>query len=290
MRFSWIDAQKANHSVPMMCRLLGVSRSGFYAWLSRPESARSRSNRLLDQDILRVHGDVRGAYGSPRMVRALRKEKVFAGRHRVARAMRRLGLMARRRKRFVVTTRSDHPHAVAPDRVGRGFWPVAPNVLWATDITYLRTGEGWLYLAVVLDLFSRKAIGWSMAARMDADLVLRALDMALLDRKPARGLIHHSDRGSQYACGDYVRALTNRGLVPSMSRKGNCWDNAVVESFFASLKAESEADRGLPTRQDARAETFRWLTFYNRTRMHSQLEYVSPTEFEYAAAKMGLAS
>lgn len=290
MRFSWIHAEKANHSVAMMCRVLQVSTAGYYAWRKRPESRRAKANRDLEEQIRCVHSEVRGVYGSPRMARALKNMEVFAGRHRIARAMRRMGLVARRRKRFVVTTRSDHDHGVAPDRVGRGFWPSGMNVLWATDITYLWTAEGWLYLAVVLDLFSRKAIGWSMGEHMDVQLVLRALDMALLERHPPRGLIHHSDRGSQYACPEYVQALTSRGFLPSMSRQGNCWDNAVVESFFSSLKAETDADGGHQTRREARADVFQWLVFYNRTRMHSSLHYVSPTEYEYAAVKTGLAS
>ncbi len=290
MKFPWIFAEKANHSVVRMCRVLGVSKSGYYAWTTREESVRSKANRALDEQVRKAHADSRGTYGSPRVHRALKKQAFPAGRHRVARAMRRLGIMARRRRRFVVTTRSDPSLGVAPDRVGRGFWPAALNTLWATDITYLATAEGWLFLAVVLDLFSRKVVGWAMAPNMDTPLVLKALDMALVARRPAAGLIHHSDRGSQYASADYVRALAARGILPSMSRKGNCWDNAVVESFFASLKAESLADTGLPTRAKARTAVFDWLMFYNRTRMHSSLEYVSPEEFEYAAVKQRLAS
>ena len=238
MKFDFIHAKKASYPVAVLCEQLGVSRSGYYAWAKRAESPRSRSDRELGLEVAAVHQESRGRYGSPRVHAELRARGRHVARKRVARLMRQQGLAARRRRRFVRTTDSAHRQPVADNLLARQFSPGQPNCTWATDITYVATRQGWLYLAVVLDLFSRQVVGWAMGQTIDTQLVLGALDMALKSRKPPQGLLHHSDRGSQYASADYQRALEQRGIRCSMSRKGNCWDNAVVESFFSSLKME----------------------------------------------------
>jgi putative transposase len=284
VKFALIQAEKAHFPIAFMCRQLGVSRAGYYAWGRRPESARAREERALGVQVAAVHRESRRAYGSPRVQRELARRGVRVARKRVARLMRSQGLAARQRRRFVCTTDSAHPHAPAPNVLKRDFRPAAPNATWACDITYVPTAEGWLYLAVVMDLFSRRIVGWATSARIDRHLVLSALDMALAARRPPAGLVHHSDRGCQYACADYRAALAQRGLVPSMSRKANCWDNACVESFFSSLKTECVYRTRFATRQAARLALFDYLeVFYNRTRLHSHLGYVSPAEYEAAA-------
>ncbi len=291
MRFTAIQEEKANYPVAMLCRVLEVSRAGYYAWEGRETSARQKADAALVERIRQVHESSRRTYGSPRVRAELKAQGQRVGRHRVARLMRRAGLRARRRRRFVHTTDSKHGLPVAPNVLARDFNPPAPDRAWATDITYVPTREGWLYLAVVLDLFSRRVIGWAMDSRIDRHLVLSALDMALKSRRPPAGLVHHSDRGSQYACADYQRALAARGIRCSMSRKGNCWDNAVVESFFSTLKTELVHDRDFPTRESAKAALFEFIeVFYNRQRRHSALGYVSPVEFEKTASQVSLAA
>ncbi len=291
MKFELMDAQKALFPVKFMCQQLGVSRSGYYAWRGRPESARRVADRVLAEDVTRVHHASRRTYGSPRVHAELRARGQRVSRKRVVRLMREQGLAARRRRRYVATTDSRHRQPVAPNVLARDFSPARPNTTWATDITYVGTREGWLYLAVVLDLYSRRVVGWSMSDSIDRHLVLSALDMALEGRHPPRGLVHHSDRGSQYASEDYRSALEARGIECSMSRKGNCWDNAVVESFFSTLKQELVYTTDFNTRAQARLALFEYIeAFYNRQRRHSTLGYVSPVQFELAALPQKLAA
>lgn len=291
MKFELMDAQKALFPVKFMCEQLGVSRSGYYAWQRRPESARQASDRALAEDVARVHQESRRTYGSPRVHAELRTRGQRVSRKRVVRLMRAQGLAARRRRRYVTTTDSRHRQPVAPNVLARDFSPAQPNTSWVTDITYVDTREGWLYLAVVLDLFSRSVVGWSMSDTIDRHLVLGALDMALEGRHPPRGLLHHSDRGSQYASEDSRSALEARGMECSMSRKGNCWDNAVVESFFSTLKQELVYTTDFTTHQQARLALFEYIeVFYNRQRRHSTLGYVSPANFELAALPQKLAA
>jgi transposase InsO family protein len=285
VRFSFIKAEKANHRVTLLCRVLEVSRQGFYAWLNRKPCRRQERDEVLARSIRKAFDDSKGRYGSPRVYQDLRDQGVATSRKRVARIMRQHGQVARPpRRRFVRTTDSRHGYGISPDRVQRDFRPDGPNQVWATDITYISTGSGWLYLAVVLDLFSRRVVGWSMQPHMDRRLVLAALEMAIESRRPSPGLIHHSDRGVQYACDDYRQALTDAEIVASMSRKANCWDNAVVESFFSTLKNELVYRRRFTSHDDARIAMFEYIErFYNRTRRHSTLGYLSPMQYESRA-------
>nr|WP_144429551.1 IS3 family transposase [Myxococcus hansupus] len=282
VKFRFIHVEKASLSVAFLCRQLGVSRSGYYAWAKRPESQRRQRDRELSVEVAAIQQQSRGTYGSPRVHAELRARGARVSAKRVARLMRQEGLAARRRRPFARTTDSRHAHPVAPNVVARDFLPRGPNRTWASDITYIWTAEGWLYLAVVLDLFSRRVVGWSMGERIDRHLALGALNMALAGRgAPA---IHHSDRGCQYASEDYRERLAEHGVTCSMSRKGNCWDNAVVESFFSSLKMELVHTRSFRTREEARRALFDYLeVFYNRKRLHSALGYISPVEYERTA-------
>jgi transposase InsO family protein len=264
-----------------MCALLGVSRSGFYAWSSRPESARKRQDRRLAVEIRAHFRASRGRYGSPRILLDLRDQGICVGRKRVARLMRQEGITACGRRRFRGTTDSAHGLPVAPNLLDRAFTIEGLDTVWAGDITYVPTQEGWLYLAVLLDLASRYVVGWATSDSLEDELTLTALDRAVETRRPPRGLIHHSDQGSQYASRDYQLRLAARGLVPSMSRKGNCWDNAAVESFFSSFKREELPDGGFVTKQQAREKIFEYIeVFYNRNRRHSTLGGISPARFE----------
>ncbi len=281
MRFRFIEAEKATYPVSVMCRVLQVSRGGYYAWRTRPQSSRARTDRKLLIEIQAAHKASRRAYGSPRVYRELREGGHNAGRHRIARLMRESGLRGQRRRRFRITTQSKHTHAVAPNHLQRQFCVAAPDQAWVSDITYVWTSQGWLYLCVILDLYSRRVVGWAMDRRMDQALTLRALNMALCARTPKPGLIHHSDRGSQYAAQQYRRQLAAHGIVCSMSAKGDCWDNAVAESFFATLKVELVHERVFATRGQARREIFDYIeAFYNRARRHSYLGYRSPADYE----------
>ena len=286
MRFEFIQAQKAHFPVEFMCEQLEVSRSGFYAWRERPESARRQQDTQLAQQVAQAHRDSRGTYGSPRVHAELQAQGHKVGRKRVARLMREQELAARRRRRSVRTTHSQHRHPVAPNLLARDFSPDKPNSTWATDITYVWTAEGWLYLAVMLDLFSRRVVGWAMSEHIDTPLVLGALEMALQGRQPPQGLLHHSDRGSQYASTRYQQALACRGIHCSMSRKGNCWDNAVAESFFSSLKMELVYLKDFSSRHQARSAIFEYIeVFYNRRRLHSAVGYKTPSEVELEYAR-----
>jgi putative transposase len=282
VRFAFIVAEKAAFPIRLLCRTLQVSRAGFYAWHTRPPGPRAHADARLGLEIAAIHAETRQRYGSPRIHAELADRGCRTSRKRVARLMRVRGLAARRRRRFRGTTQSRHPFPVAPNVLARQFERAAPDQAWATDITYIPTGEGWLYLAVILDLCSRFAVGWAMSERITDDLTLDALGLALARRRPPQGLLHHSDRGSQYASGDYQRVLAQHGIVCSMSRRGDCWDNAVAESFFATLKVELVHHAAWATRAVARTELFEYLElFYNRQRRHSALGYLSPRAFEH---------
>ena len=265
-----------------MCRTLEVSRSGFYDWLGREESARAAEDRRLANLIAGIFAESRRTYGAPRVHRELRHRGVRCGRKRVARLMKAAGLRSKVLKRFRVrTTDSNHNFAIAPDLVGREFAVSAPNLVWVADITYIPTDEGWLYLASTMDLFSRRIVGWSMSESLDAEFVLNATRAALHDRRPAPGLIHHSDRGSQYACKRFRDLLRDHGVRSSMSRTGDCFDNAAKESFFHTLKTELVHGERFETRAAARAAVFDYIeAFYNPRRLHSTLGYRSPANFE----------
>jgi putative transposase len=281
VRFVFIATEKAWAPVTTLCRVLEVSRSGFYAWEDRDPSKRSMDDEKLCVEIVAIHKASRGTYGSPRVHAELQALGIAVSRKRVARLMRTLGLESPRKKRFKATTDSKHDMPVADNVLDRQFEVEAPDLAWVTDITYVWTDEGWLYLAAILDLFSRRVVGFAMSDRIDRALVLQALKLAAGRRVPNAGLTHHSDRGSQYASSDYRKALGDLDIVCSMSRKGNCWDNAVAESFFATLKTELVYRRRFATRAEAREVIFDFIeTFYNSHRRHSTLGYLSPMEFE----------
>lgn len=282
MRFRQIEDQRDNWPVRVMCDALSVSPSGYYAWRSRPESPRKSANRALLVDIQRVHARHRERYGAPRIHAALRAEGQTVSRRRIERMMRHHGIRARVPRRYrVCTTDSKHSLPVAPNLLDQNFVADRPNQVWLADITYIPSAEGWLYLAVILDLFTRKVVGWAMRDHMRAELTIAALTMAIQRRRPRAGLIHHSDRGSQYAAGAYRDILRAAAITQSMSRKGNCWDNAPMESFFASLKKELVHGADFATRAEARAAIVEYIeVFYNTKRRHSSLGYVSPAEYE----------
>ena len=280
MTFRFIADHAGEWPVAWMCEALEVSASGYYAWATRPDSPTERWRQELVGVIEEVHADVKGRYGSPRMAAELIARGHDCSENTVARLMREHGIRAKAPRRFVRTTDSNHRLPVAENLLARDFDPAGPNESWAADITYVPTREGWLYLAVVEDLFSRMVVGWSMAETMESRLVVDALEMAIARRRPGSGLLAHSDRGSQYASDHYRRALASAGIACSMSGVGQCWDNAPVESFFGSLKRELGVET-FATREQARAEIFEYLeAFYNRVRRHSSLGFVSPADYE----------
>jgi putative transposase len=284
MKYRAIKDNAGRFAVSLMCSALEVSASGYYAWMDRPQSARAQANRRLLEQIRDAHRRSRHTYGSPRITHELRAEGHCVGENRIAGLMRVAQIRAKSARKWRATTQSSHRLPVAENTLDRGFSVSQPNRVWAGDISYVWTAEGWLYLAVVLDLYSRTVIGWAMGERLTAELATQALTMALWRRKPAGGLLHHSDRGIQYAAGDYQRLLADHGIACSMSRKGNCWDNAVVESFFHTLKVELVHHHRYLTQDEARQNIFEWIeVFYNRQRRHSTLGYRSPAEFEMMA-------
>jgi transposase InsO family protein len=267
--------------VNAMCRVLQVVRSGYYAWKRPKQGERKAKTPRLDEAIRRVFEAHQGRYGAPRVARELGEEGWPISRAWVAKRMRALGLKARAAKKYKATTQSKHGLPVAPNRLAQDFTACAPNRKWVADLTYLWTGEGWLYLAVVLDLYSRAVVGWSMGERITRDLVIQALTLAIWRRRPEAGLVVHSDRGSQYASNDYQKLLESHGFLCSMSRKGDCYDNAAMESFFHSLKVEQIQGSRYATREEAKADVFEYIeTYYNRKRRHSTLNYLSPCDFE----------
>jgi putative transposase len=277
-----MKALLAEYPVADLCAALAVSRSGYYAWAGRQPSLRARANLRLQNEIKVLFAQSRQSYGSPRMTIALRQGGQSCNHKRVERLMREQGLQGRSRRRYrVVTTDSRHDQPIAPNRLAEQPACTAPNQVWVTDITYVPTQEGWLYLAGVMDLYSRKVVGWAMDERLTTTLPLAALDMALGQRQPAAGLLHHSDRGVQYASQDYRQRLSAFGLAASMSRKGNCYDNAAMESFWSTLKQELVYRDQFPSRAQARQSIFEWVeVFYNRMRLHSSLGFKSPVDFE----------
>ncbi len=285
MRFAFIHAmvaEKAQFGIAPMCRVLEVTRAGYYAYRRSLESPRIAEEAALRERIAAAHAESRGTYGSPRILEQLRRNGEEVGKRRVERIMRGAGLVGTRRGRHKTTTRANPAHPVEPNVLDRDFTASRPNERWVTDITYIWTDEGWCYLAAILDLYSRAVVGWQLSSSLSTALPLDALRKALLRRRRDLGpLLHHSDRGCQYTSGDYRAALAAEGITVSMSRRGNCWDNAVAESFFATLKTELVYQRRWATRLELRAALFDYLeTFYNRTRLHSALDYRTPAEVE----------
>ena len=281
MKYQFIDMYRSEFAVEKMCRVLKISKSGYYAWKVRPQSKRARENEKLDHHIKTIYRKNRGTYGSPRITKALNKQNIACSENRVARRMSINGIHAKTKKRFKVTTNSKHNHPVAKNLLGQKFNAQRPNQLWASDITYIWTQEGWLYLAVIVDLFSRQIVGWAMSNHLGQELVLNALKQAIWRRRSQSGVIFHSDQGVQYACQAFRDLLQQYKFIQSMSGKGNCYDNAVVESFFHTLKTELIYFENYITRDDAKNSVFEYIEiYYNRDRIHSTLNYCSPGQFE----------
>jgi len=291
VRFVFIHAERALYPVRVLCAVLAVSRSGYYAWIDRPKPARTTADAQLAVAIAAAHQRSRATYGSPRVHVDLHAQGFRVGRKRIERLMRERGIQGRRKRRFRRTTDSNHAQPIAPNVLARQFEVTAANAVWVTDVTCVWTGEGWLFLAVMLDLFARRVVGWAAREVNDTALALAALGHALRERNPGPGLVHHSDRGSPYASGDYRRALASHGIVASMSRRGDCWDNAVAESFFATIKTELIEHAGYATREAAITSIAEYIErFYNPQRRHSYLGYISPIEFELKAQVAALAA
>jgi transposase InsO family protein len=283
MKYSFIKRYCSTYGVKRMCRLFEVSRSGYYAWRLRNKSKRKLANDRLLIQIKKAYNKGRKTYGSPRITDALNESGYTCGRNRVARLMRIKGIIAKTKRRFKSTTNSAHKLPISPNLLKRNFTVSAPNKIWVADITYIWTKEGWLYLAAVMDLFNRGIVGWSMGSRINAELTVRALKQAVQRRRPGKGLIFHSDRGVQYASQHMRNELKRHGFVQSMSRKGDCWDNSVMESFFHTLKTEHVYFEKYQSRAEAKSKIFEYIeVFYNRQRKHSTLGYKSPLEFEEA--------
>jgi len=276
-----VEREKVNHAIALLCRVLDVSSSGFYAWRNRSPSARATKDAQLAAQIVTIHKESREIYGAPRIHAELAAEGMGCGRKRVARLMRQAQIVGCHRRRHTITTVREPAAPVAPDRVERQFVAVAPNVLWSADITYVPTWMGFLYLAVVLDVFSRRIIGWAMADHLRTDLVVSALDMALWNRRPDQGVIHHSDHGCQYTSIAFGQRCREAGVQPSMGSVGDCYDNAITESFFATLECEFLEHSTFHTHAEARTAIFEFIEgFYNTHRRHSALGYLAPAEFE----------
>ena len=281
MRFAFIHGEKANHPIKALCRLMEVSRQGYYAWVSRPPNPRVEADAALRKAVRDVFDASHQNYGSPRILKELRKQGFEASKRRVERAMRGMGLTPPAPRRHCRTTMTNQNDAPAPNTLARDFTATRPNERWVTDITYVWTDEGWAYAAVILDLFSRAVVGWAIDSTLETSLVLRALESAIVRRRPEAGLLHHSDRGCQYTSFDYRSRLAALAVTVSMSRKDNCWDNAVAESFFATLKRELIHRRTWRSRSDLHAAVFEYIeVFYNRRRLHSSIDYKTPAEVE----------
>jgi transposase InsO family protein len=288
-RYRFILAHQATYPITVLCRTLGVARSGYYAWLHRPASAWQQADLALTEQIRVIHVDSRQTYGSPRIHAALQQQGVCCSRKRVARLMVAAGLVGCRLRRRIRTTRAEPTHPPASNLVARQFSAETPDQLWVGDITYIPTWEGWLYLAVLVDACSRRVVGWAMAEHLGGELTRDALAMALARRRPTAALVHHSDRGSQYTATAYQALLAEHGVTASMSRAGDCYDNALAESFMATRKTELVDRQPWPTRRAARAAIFDWIEgFYNRRRLHSALCYQCPVDFEEALTTVRL--
>lgn len=285
MKYAFIQTHQQHYSVQTLCKYLGVSRSGYYSWLKWEPGIRLQQNNKLTARIRDIHVRTHQAYGTLKIWKQLKAEQLDCGRDRVARLRREAGIQTKRRKRFVLTTKSTYNSWMAPNLLNRQFDVDAPNKAWVGDVTFIPTQEGWLYLATVIDLFSRKVIGWSMSERNNVELISNALQMAIDDRKPPKGLIHHTDRGNIYSSYRYRNLQENYGMISSMSGKGDCFDNAVAESFFASLKNEFTFYKTYSTRQEAKSDIFKYIeVFYNRQRLHQTLGYQTPVQKELKAA------
>lgn len=283
MRYGFIREQQKAYPVTVLCSVMRVSTSAYYAWAKQPKAAgQAKGTLVFDQQIRQIFEDSKQTYGSRRIADELKKSGIPAGRHKVRSAMVRLGLQVRYPKRFQVTTDSNHSEAVSPNLLDRQFDVAAPNRVWTTDITYVWTLEGWLYVAIVVDLFSRQVVGWAAGGHMRADLCVKALQMAFWRRKPPPGLLHHSDQGSQYASAEYREHLGLMKMRQSMSRKGNCWDNSPTERVFRSLKHEQLNHERFKTREAAKLSVIDYFAFYNGRRSHSKLGYQTPLDFERA--------
>ena len=284
MKYWFIDQHRSAHGVQKMCRVIGASRSGYYKWNRQPQSKRQKDNEKILMEIRESHQNSNGVYGSPRIAEDLQANGTKCSENRVARLMRIHRIVGKAKKKFKATTNSKHNLPVAENLLKQNFAAQKPNTVWVSDITYIWTLEGWLYLAVILDLYSRQVVGWAMSDRLTSDFVIKALYQAIGRRNPGSGCIFHSDRGVQYASADFCDVLNSHGFIQSMSRKGNCYDNAVAESFFHTLKTEHVYDYRYETRADARQSIFDYIEiFYNRQRRHSALGYRSPISFELEA-------
>lgn len=279
--FEFIEAHRGEFYLQVMCRMLGVTRAGYFSWRGRPISKRKTADDRLGEEIKEIHGQSKGRYGVPRIHAELKARGFVCSRRRVSRLMRELGLRGKSRRKYKVTTKAVPGRQPVPDLVSRKFRVDQPNTVWAGDISYLPTKEGWLYLAVMMDLHSRRVVGWAMGERLTTNLPLAALQMGVDRRQPPPGLIHHSDRGSQYSSHLYQQTLAKQEILGSMGRKGDCFDNAVVESFFSTLKRELLLGQVFESRQEARTQVFEFIEiFYNRQRRHLTLGFLSPLEFE----------
>jgi len=280
MKYKYIERNRLEFEVRKMCRALGVSRSGYYGWRKDPMSRREAEDELFLGEIREIYERSRKTYGSPRVHAELREKGYVIGHNRVARLMKKNNIWSKVKKKFKVTTHSKHGRPVAKNLL-KNIQVKRPNQAWVSDITYIRTYEGWLYLCIIMDLYSRNIVGWSMEDRLTKELVIKSLDMAYSSRRPEGGVIFHSDRGSQYASGGFKRSLMQKGFIASMSGKGNCYDNAYAESFFHTIKVEEVYASVYRTRQEAKSSIFEYIeVFYNRVRKHSRLGYISPYQFE----------
>jgi putative transposase len=289
VKYAWIQEQHAEFPVSSLCRILEVSRSGYYEWLARPPSAHTDTDQQIAAKVQQYFAQGRGTYGTRRLKHLLGQEGLVVSRRRIGRMLAQAGLRCKTRRKFKVPTAAGQAQTVAPNQLNREFTVHAPDTIYVGDITYLPTGEGWLYLAVVLDLCSRAVVGWSMADHMRTELVNQALSMAICQRQPAAGLIMHTDRGSQYGADSYQQLLTRHGIEPSMSRKGNCWDNAVAESFFHTLKTELIYLEDWDTHEQTQTAVFEYIeVFYNRQRCHSATGYLAPLAYEQALKTHGI--
>jgi len=284
MKYWFIDQYRSYHGVQRMCRVIVASRSGYYGWKRQQESKRQKENEKILMEIKESHKNSHKIYGSPRITEDLQANGTKCSENRVARLMKVHGIIAKTKKKFKATTNSKHNLPIAENLLNQDFAAEKPNTVWVSDITYIWTLEGWLYLAAILDLYSRQVVGWAMSDKLTADFVIKALHQAIGKRNPVRGCIFHSDRGVQYASADFRDVLNSHGFIQSMSRKGNCYDNAVAESFFHTLKTEHVYDYRYETRAEATQSVFEYIEmFYNRQRRHSALGYRSPVSFELEA-------